>query len=176
MASEPWRSRFFVRGLPVPQGSTRAFIVKGRPIITSTSKGLKDWRTIIALEGQNHAPPMPWGGPIGVQAKFFMPRPQSEPKRKETMPDRRPDIDKLARAVLDALKGVFYHDDAQVVSLNLGKDWADNPFTADRLRCPPGVDIYVGRILLGEEGAKAGWDLLLPGHDGGWIYGAGKDG
>ncbi len=37
---------------------------------------------------------------------------------------KKPDLDKLARALKDALKGVLYHDDAQVVVLLARKVYA----------------------------------------------------
>jgi crossover junction endodeoxyribonuclease RusA len=36
-----------------------------------------------------------------------------------------PDIDKVCRAVLDALTGILYRDDAQVVALSAVKTYAD---------------------------------------------------
>ena len=35
------------------------------------------------------------------------------------------DIDKLCRSTLDALTGVLFHDDAQVVSLKAQRQWSD---------------------------------------------------
>jgi crossover junction endodeoxyribonuclease RusA len=49
-----------------------------------------------------------------------MPRPKSLPKRVTHM-TKKPDIDKLIRAVLDALKGVAWCDDSQVVSVYASK-------------------------------------------------------
>jgi Holliday junction resolvase RusA-like endonuclease len=39
-------------------------------------------------------------------------------------------VDKLCRAVLDALTGILYHDDAQVVSLNASKRYGVASMTA----------------------------------------------
>lgn len=116
---------FEVRGAPVAQGSTRAFIPKGwnRPIITSTAKGLKQWRQLVADVAQRHAPPAPWEGPVVLELAFRMPKPKSEPKRRRTWPDRKPDLDKLCRSIMDALTHVFYNGDQQVVRLVADKDW-----------------------------------------------------
>jgi Holliday junction resolvase RusA-like endonuclease len=43
------------------------------------------------------------------------------------MPVSRPDIDKLARAVLDAMTGPIIYDDAQVVRLLVTKCYDLNP-------------------------------------------------
>lgn len=41
---------------------------------------------------------------------------------------QKPDLDNLAKAVLDALNGIAYEDDSQVSELQLGKAWAvDRP-------------------------------------------------
>lgn len=123
---------FFVNGKPQPQGSTRAFMTGGKPVITSANKNLKDWRTLVALTAMGHA--KMYDGPVEVILHFYLPRPASLPK-KVTKHVKRPDIDKLARACLDSLTGVFFKDDSQVVALECYKDYA-KPFC--------GVEVYVG--------------------------------
>lgn len=54
--------RFCVRGVPVPQGSTKAFVVKGRAVTTNKTPGLVAWRTAIADEARRVAPPALLGG------------------------------------------------------------------------------------------------------------------
>jgi len=41
----------------------------------------------------------------------------------------KPDVDKLARALLDALTGVAYGDDAQVVEMHVCKTYGDDART-----------------------------------------------
>lgn len=114
---------FWVAGLPVPQGSSRAFVVAGRARITSTSgHRLQDWRQAIASEARFAFNEL-IAGPVLVRAEFFVPRPASR-RKADLHPDRRPDLDKLARAVLDALTGVAVADDAQVVQLVASKAYA----------------------------------------------------
>lgn len=127
---------FQVHGLPIPQGSTRAFVVKGKPIITSSAKGLATWRRLIADVAQDYAPQEPWSGPVGIDLHFGIPRPKSAPKRRRVWPDKRPDLDKLTRAVLDALTYVIFADDSQVVRIRADKDYG-----------APGVSIEVRRVL-----------------------------
>jgi len=126
--------RFDVSSMPVPQGSTRAFIVKGKPIITSTSKGLSSWRRLIADRAQDRVS-APIEGAVAVTLLFRLPRPKSAPKKKWIYPSKRPDLDKLVRAVLDAITNVIIADDSQVVSLTATKDYG-----------PPGVMIQVDEI------------------------------
>ena len=132
---------FFVRGQPITQGSMRAFVVKGRPIITSANKNLKDWRTLVALQAQTEATmECPLDGPISMALEFYMPRPKSLKKGVSyPIKARSGDIDKLARAVLDALTSIFYTDDSQVVDLSVNKYWA---MTGDDSQ-PPGVFVEI---------------------------------
>ncbi len=128
--------RFQVRGLPIPQGSTRAWVVHGKPIITSSAKGLSTWRRLVADVAQNYAPKEPWEGPVGIELHFGLPKPKSAPKRKRVWPDKRPDLDKLTRAVLDALTYVVFTDDSQVIEIQASKDYG-----------APGVAVEVHRIM-----------------------------
>lgn len=128
---------FTVRGLPIPQGSTRAFVnpKTGKPIITSSAKGLGSWRRLVSDQAQKVAPPAPWTGPVLVELFFNLPKPKSAPKKKRVWPDKRPDLDKLVRAVLDAITHILIADDSQVVELVAQKDYG-----------APGVEVIVSRI------------------------------
>jgi Holliday junction resolvase RusA-like endonuclease len=130
---------FTAYGTPVPQGSTRAFVVNGRAVTTSANKNLRPWRDTMAAaarEAMDGHPPI--DGPVGVFATFTRPRPKSRPKR-DLWPDRKPDIDKLARGLLDALSGPVFRDDAQVCGLRVAKR-----YVGDDLALPePGVAVEV---------------------------------
>src|SRR5208283_2844737 len=107
-----------VFGKPQPQGSTRAFIPKGwkRPIITSDNACLKSWRqevTTAALEARPKGFPLPSGHPVYLAVVFYF-APLKSKKDKSGWKSTRPDVDKLLRAVQDALSGVAYDDDSQV--------------------------------------------------------------
>jgi Holliday junction resolvase RusA-like endonuclease len=116
---------FTVFGIPVPQGSSRAFIPKGwtRPIITAANSKTKPWRQEVAgaclarLGGQC---PAASHVPVRVEVKFFFDRPKS---LKKSVCDKvtKPDLDKLARSILDALTGIAFGDDSQVTDLRVTK-------------------------------------------------------
>ena len=62
------------------------------------------------------------GDPLRVSVHVFRPLPESRPKRINAEPDTiKPDADNMAKAVLDALNGVAFDDDAQVVELHVTK-------------------------------------------------------
>lgn len=140
---------FFVPGIPRPQGSKRAINHRttGRPIvIESGGRPLVDWRGDIkreAIEAMGDDTPL--DGPVGIWLGFRLPRPKSHPKTKITYPISRPDIDKLTRAVLDALTAVCYRDDAQITELLVFKEWAvDQPGVRVKVANLAGVH---GRLL-----------------------------
>lgn len=65
----------------------------------------------------------PYTGPVKVSLRFFFKPPQSwpEPKKEAALeglivPTGRPDLDNIAKAVLDGLNDVLIIDDAQIVS------------------------------------------------------------
>lgn len=61
-------------------------------------------------------------GPVEVSIFVQRALPKSAPKRINLEPDtHKPDPDNVAKAVLDALNGVAWGDDAQVVSLSVRK-------------------------------------------------------
>jgi crossover junction endodeoxyribonuclease RusA len=124
--------KFTVYGHPQPQGSTRAFIPKGwqRPIITSDNAKLKPWRqeiTKAAIQalGETPLPAIARNLPVAVRMDFYLAKPQSTPKR-VTRPVKKPDVDKLTRAIFDSLTGTVFVDDSQVVEVLIGK-WYGQP-------------------------------------------------
>lgn len=135
---------FQVHGLPVPQGSTRSWVVNGKPVITSAAKGLSTWRRLVSDVAQRYAPEEPWEGPVGIELHFGIPKPKSAPKRKRVWPDKRPDLDKLIRAVFDALTCVIFADDSQVVDVRATKDYG-----------APGVVVEIHRIFEPEVSSES---------------------
>lgn len=129
-----------VHGIPRPQGSKTAYVVKGRAVVAEagnkTSRAaFHSWRDGITHAAQrwqdeHHAPVC--DAPARITIVFRLPRPKSAP-RKRVWPDTRPDLDKLARAVLDSLTGVLISDDSRVCELVVSKT-----FAAD---VPPGCTI-----------------------------------
>ncbi|MGA9668433.1 MAG: RusA family crossover junction endodeoxyribonuclease [Terracidiphilus sp.] len=60
------------------------------------------------------------GVPVRVCVTFVFQKPKSAPASR-TRPTVKPDLDKLARSTTDALTGVLWADDAQVVEYSLNK-------------------------------------------------------
>ena len=139
-----------VRGLPVAQGNSRAFVAqtkggKARAIVTTeanrTSSPLGAWRSAIATDARDEMGDRPLlDGALRVGVTFCFPRPKSHflpvtksrpaPVLRDDAPVfhiARPDADKLTRALFDALTNVVWHDDAQVADVRARKVYNATP-------------------------------------------------
>lgn len=119
---------FFVAGIPQPQGSKTAYVVKGRAVIVDKNPTLlKPWRKAIAVVAKStwvHRSPL--AGPVRLYVGFVFERPASV---KRDYPHVRPDLDKLLRALMDGITdaGVVWGDDSQVVEIETSKVYGDAP-------------------------------------------------
>lgn len=114
---------FFVAGVPMSQGSMRAFVRGGHAVVTSDNTKLKPWRDAVNSAFQREFTALE-SVPVEVQVWFVLPRPKSFPKTKPTVHTKKPDLDKLIRAILDAGTGVAWSDDACVDSIRAAKRYA----------------------------------------------------
>lgn len=115
--------RLTVYGLPQPAGSKVAGRSKaGKLFVRDAAKGSAPWKRQVAQaagEAMNGTGLM--DGPLELHARFVLPRPAGHFGKRgllpsaPTHPTKRPDTTKLVRAVEDALTGVVWRDDAQVV-------------------------------------------------------------
>ena len=69
---------------------------------------------------------------IEIKAYFTIPKNTSKIKTQkmingEIRPTKKPDIDNIAKVILDALNGVAYKDDTQIVELIIKKYYSDKP-------------------------------------------------
>lgn len=125
---------FDVLGVPMPQGSKRAFVANGRAMMKETGGNKHaQWRNAVADKAREardeHGAIV---GPVRAVVEFRFPMPKSRPKATRllgTAPKlTAPDIDKLLRAVFDGLQaGALIPDDSLVVSVVATKvevtDW-----------------------------------------------------
>lgn len=139
---------FDVVGLPVPKGSMKGFVPgwrqsqitqrSPRVVLTSTTKGLPAWTALVRYAAICAQVPKVDAGPVTVGLVFRLPPPDAIRKSGKPRPPHctRPDLDKLIRAVLDAITGVGWHDDNQVAEIRASK----------RYTLPleePGVKVYI---------------------------------
>ena len=95
----------------------------------------------------------PFDGPVRLAVLFLLPRPKRLIWKRRPMPrcchTSRPDLDNLVKATKDALNGIAWRDDSQVVELSAGKCYA----SGNEL---PGVEIAIesadpGAVATGGE-------------------------
>lgn len=129
---------FWIPGFPAPAGSKRAFCIKkggvytGRAaVIDSSGERGREWRASVsqfAFDEMKSQGIAPLTGPLFLGLTFHMPRPKShfnsKGELKSSSPQfhtNRPDCTKLTRAVEDAMAGIVYRDDSQIVSQQVSK-------------------------------------------------------
>ena len=136
--------QFTVEANPVPKGRPK-FSKIGGFVRTYTPKKTSDYETIVRETAQQAmGQTEPLETPTAVYLYFRLPIPKSYPKKRlqaclngSERPIKKPDIDNLAKSVLDGLNGSVYKDDGQIVSLHVTKVYAS----------APGVDVLVREEL-----------------------------
>lgn len=139
---------FDVIGTPVSQGSVAYHPVKlkgggyamkdGRPILRPhhDNKKLKPWRQRVAAKAAMAMGDRPLLlGAVMLYVQIYRPRPKDHYNAKGFLKDdapsypiTRPDTLKIVRGIEDALTGVVWIDDSQVVGHNLQKHFRSNAF------------------------------------------------
>lgn len=118
--------KFWVPGLPKTAGSKTSFTLGNGRTVTKDSCDNKLWRNIVACQAAEVM--KDWElltGPIDLRICFLFLRPKSHfgtgrnaHKLKASAPEyhtKKPDTTKLVRCAEDAMKGIVWADDSQVV-------------------------------------------------------------
>jgi len=150
---------FFVPGIPRPGGSKQPFINRktGRMFVKEDCEKNPQWRTDVKVFALPVAPETPWLGPLALDVDFFFPRIKGHfgtGKKadilKATAPAHhtvKPDRTKILRALEDALTGLIWRDDAQIVDGRIRK------FYVKEGEAPlPGARVTVRRLVDGKDG------------------------
>jgi len=105
-------------------GSRRTAAGNNIPLIIEASPGLPVWRKAVSdavVQAMHDSGDMSkFDGPVKVEAVFYVTRKRTVTRDLPTVP---PDVDKLARSLLDSCKPVW-KDDSQVVRLEVSKKYA----------------------------------------------------
>jgi Holliday junction resolvase RusA-like endonuclease len=133
-------THFFCSLKTPPKGSFRAFLPRGarQPIVVaSNADAVRHFSGECRISAwQERRGPGPVDCPVKVEAVFLVARPRTHyfgagyggirPQYREAQPSKRGsgDLDKLSRSLLDAMTGVIYVDDSQVVALVAGSVYA----------------------------------------------------
>ncbi len=165
---------FTVAGDPETKGSARGFVMFGevleavdrfrktgkrvspRAYITNDNPNAKAWQETVmdAALIARRAGPLLAGelmiGAVVVDLVFHLSRPLKI-RSSIVSHTTRPDVDKLARCVLDGLTGVIYRDDGQVVAIRLAKQYAP-------IDGAPGVTITITEAAVADPAAPPLFD------------------
>lgn len=132
--------KFTIPGPPQGKGRPR-FTKSGHtytPAKTAEYEKLVKAEYIRQCAGQSlHGQPVR----ISINAFFEIPKNTSKKRRSEMMgmdrrPTKKPDADNVIKIITDALNGIAYDDDRQIVALMFKKFYAEIPH----------VDVYLGVI------------------------------
>jgi Holliday junction resolvase RusA-like endonuclease len=138
---EPEPITISLAGVPQGKGRARAFLRGGHishytPEKTRSYEGMV--RTAAMLEMGNR---QPIEGPVEFVMRAVFPVPSSWSLRKqqhaltgEIKPAKKPDLDNIAKAWNDALNGVAYADDSQIVRMTLEKRYGQAPLVVCTVR------------------------------------------
>lgn len=141
---------FTIFGDPVAKGRPK-FCRRGNFFHTYTPTKTRKAENAIGTEALKHRPAQPLPGPLEVHIDVFRARPKSMTKRERLTllhPITKPDADNYAKLILDALNGIMWLDDAQVVDLRVRKFYDDTPRCEVRIiEIEPEQDIKVGGTI-----------------------------
>jgi len=159
--------RILVPGVAQPGGSKRAFVVAGKARVTDANAKAKPWQAdckVFAAQAMAGREPM--RGPVRVTMRFYRQRPKShytptgnltKAALRAATPTSKPDVLKLARAAEDALTGIVWADDAQIVSELIEKRWG-----------APHAEILVAELA---EGCGCSYALTMQARAGCAVHG-----
>lgn len=140
---------FVVPRKPVAKGRPRFARLPTGFIRTYTPKATSDFENSVrAIAGRAMDGKTLLDGPVSVRIQFNMQIPKWWPKKKRQaasifaiLPTTKPDLDNLAKSVLDAINGIVFADDSQITDLIITKRYG-----------PPSVKVAASEIAAGGDG------------------------
>lgn len=121
---------FIVPGPPVPWA--RARLGAGRHYTDPRVAAYK--RLVAQMAAMYMRGTEPFGGPVALSLVAGMPIPESWPKARreaaqlgQIAPGSKPDWDNIGKGISDALNGIVYRDDAQIVQASVEKRYSASP-------------------------------------------------
>jgi Holliday junction resolvase RusA-like endonuclease len=130
-SSEMMTLQFVIPGPPVGKGRPRFSTQGGKPR-SYTPAVTREYEALIAARAtevmQGNAP-LKTPIRVMIEATMSVPLSWSKAKRQAALDGdiypARPDVDNIAKTVLDGMNGVVYADDAQVTHLKVNKKYAE---------------------------------------------------
>ena len=145
--------KIHIPGTPQGKGRARAFKTRSGTIGHYTPDKTKTYEGMIRLQAMHAMRSVtPCDAPVSLVLTIVMPIPDSWPAWKrelaesgKLLPTVKPDADNVEKAVKDALNGVVWRDDAQVVICNKSKIYECTHFA---------VGVHVEAFSLGQLPAQ----------------------
>ena len=141
---------FKIEGKPVPQGRPRA-VRMGAGVRVYDPPKSKAYKQMVAAKVRSY---MKINGiqtitePLAVHLNFYFTTPKSYSKKriraieaKEELFTKKPDLDNLAKSILDSCNNLLFKDDSQIVGLTIGKHYGHEDY----------VDVKVQIIETGKK-------------------------
>jgi Holliday junction resolvase RusA-like endonuclease len=131
-----------VPGPPVGFARTRIARTRSGRIVPFTPKKPRNHMAFIkALFVQKYPGLMPLEGPLEMDILVYFPIPKSASKKRRDdmlwqreLPAKKPDASNILKIAEDALNGVAYRDDCQLVSITVMKKYSNNPHMEIKVR------------------------------------------
>lgn len=122
---------------PMPQSRPR-FSSRGGFTKAYEEKAMTDYKKSVAFYAKSRKTEYFEKGPVGIVVRFYIYPPKylaNGEKRQEALEneliyvDKKPDLDNYFKAVTDAINGICYKDDGQIVTFAGQKLYSYNPRT-----------------------------------------------
>ena len=118
---------YVVEGTPVGKGRPK-FARRGKFVSTYTPTKTRTYEDTIKVAARRAMTIEPLQTPVTVFVYISVPIPASYSKKRKQAclsgfekPMKKPDIDNVSKCFLDAMNGIVYLDDVQVISLHMTK-------------------------------------------------------
>jgi Holliday junction resolvase RusA-like endonuclease len=132
--------QFTVYGEPVAQGRPRATMINGHIRMYDPKKS-RDFKEYVKLVASEHRPEKLLEGPISLVVKVYKPTLKSFSKKKKAAaeagqlrPTSKPDVSNYLKLIEDALTGVIWKDDSQIIDCSISKYYSETPRTEIQIK------------------------------------------
>lgn len=123
---------FTVYGEPVAKGRPR-FAKRGNYVQTYTpvkTKSYEDEVRLLATKAKGSGSTLEGSVSVFIYISFSVPKSYSKRKREaclsgETKHTKKPDLDNVAKAIIDGMNGIIFKDDSQIINLHVTKVYAE---------------------------------------------------
>lgn len=143
---------FTIPGEPCGKGRPRVVNVHGRSM-SYTPEKTATYENLVRLEFQQAAGPtivLMSAAEVRMTINCYYGLAKSDSKKRrmakltgEERPTKKPDCDNMGKAIADALNGLAYRDDSQIVSMTVEKWYSETPHVDVTIQYRAGADAWI---------------------------------